>query len=150
MFNPQEEVEIKKRLDEVENEVKLTLFARPARRIVLISGNGNDEVSEETEKIIRALVALAPDKLKLEVYDPESNSELMQKYRVTEIPTLVLEGDRDYGIRFLGTPNGYEFASLLEDLITVGRRDSGLSEESRKLVQSLTEPLDLKVFVTPG
>lgn len=127
----------------------MILFANPARKIVLLSAPSNDEASEETERLVRALAELSP-KLKLDVYDPQNSGEMLQKYHVTEIPTLILEGDRDYGIRYLGTPNGYEFASLLEDVVAIGKRESGLSEESRKLVQSLTEPLDLKVFVTPG
>lgn len=149
MFSPQDELEIKNRLSEVEHDVKLILFANPARKIILLSGAANDEASEETEKLIRALADLS-EKLKLEVYDPQATPEQLRKYNVTEIPTLILEGDRDYGIRYMGTPNGYEFASLLEDIVAVGKRDSGLTEESRKLVQMIAEPVDLKVFVTPG
>lgn len=149
VFSPQDELEIKNRLSEVVHDVRMVLFANPVRKIVLLSGSSNDEVSEETERLVRALSELSP-KLKLDVYDPQDSGEMLQKYRVTEIPTLILEGDRDYGIRYLGTPNGYEFASLLEDVVAIGKRESGLSEESRNLVQSLTEPLDLKVFVTPG
>ena len=150
MFTAQDELEIKERLADIEQSVKVILFAAPARRIILVSSaNENNEVSEETEKLMRALAALS-DKIVLEVHDPKENVELVQQYRVTEIPTLIIEGDRDYGIRYLGTPNGYEFACLLEDLIAVGKRESGLTEDSKKLVQALTEPLDLKVFVTPG
>lgn len=149
MFSPQDELEIKNRLSEVEHDVKLVLFANPSRKIILLSGAAGDEASEETEKLIRALADLS-EKLKLEVHDPQTSAELLQQYNVTEIPMLILEGDRDYGIRYMGTPNGYEFASLLEDIIAIGKRDSGLAEESRKLAQSLTEPVDLKVFVTPG
>ena len=149
MFSPQNELEIRNRLSEIVHDVKMVLFANPSRRIILLSGNSGDAASEETEKLIRALAALS-DKLKLEVYDPQADPELARRYGVSEVPALILEGDRDYGIRYLGTPGGYEFASLLEDLISIGKRSSGLSEKSRELVQSITDPVDLKVFVTPG
>jgi alkyl hydroperoxide reductase subunit AhpF len=149
LFSPQDELEIKKRLSDIVHDVKMILFANPSRRIVLLSGDSGDEASRETEMLVRALAGLS-DKLKLEVYDPKANPELAQKYGVSEFPALILEGERDYGIRYLGTPGGYEFASLLEDIVAIGKRQSGLSEESRKAVQTLTEPLDLKVFVTPG
>lgn len=149
MFSPQEELEIRSRLSEIVHDVKMVLFANPSRRIILLSGATGDEASEETEKLVRAVAELS-GKLKLEVHDPQANPELMQQYGVTEVPALILEGDRDYGIRYLGTPGGYEFASLLEDLVAIGKRASGLSDESRALVQTLVEPLDLKVFVTPG
>ena len=149
MFSPQDEVEIKKRLSDIVHDVKMILFANPSRRIILLSGDAGDEASKETEILVRALAGLS-DKLKLEVHDPQANPELAQKYGVADFPALILEGERDYGIRYLGTPGGYEFASLLEDLVAIGKRESGLSEESRKLIQTLTEPVDLKVFVTPG
>jgi alkyl hydroperoxide reductase subunit AhpF len=149
LFSPQDEIEIKKRLSDIVHDVKMVLFANPSRRIVLLSGDSGDEASRETEMLVRALAELS-EKLKLEVYDPKENPELTQKYGVADFPALILEGDRDYGIRYLGTPGGYEFASLLEDLVAIGKRESGLSEESRKVIQALAEPLDLKVFVTPG
>lgn len=149
MFSPQDELEIKNRLSEVVHDVKLLLFVTPPRRIVLLSSGPADEASRETENLMRALAPLS-DKLQLEVYDPQASSELAERYGITDVPALVIEGDRDYGIRYLGTPGGYEFASLLEDILSVGKRDSGLAEESRELIRSLTEPLDLKVFVTPG
>jgi alkyl hydroperoxide reductase subunit AhpF len=88
--------------------------------------------------------------LNLEIYDLQNDHEKAEQYKVTRVPTIILEGDRDYGIRFMGIPAGYEFASLLEDIVSIGKRQSGLSQESREKVQALKEPLNLKVFVTPG
>ena len=40
--------------------------------------------------------------------------------------------------------------SLVEAVILAGTGDSGLSDESRKLIaEHVTEPLDIQVFVTP-
>jgi glutaredoxin-like protein len=139
LFTPEEEVEIKKRLNEIENDVKLILFTQSL----------NCESCPETETLLRELANLS-DKLTLEIFNPHVDREKAEQYNVTQTPTLILEGERDYGIRFLGMPGGYEFASLLEDLIAVGKRSSGLSEESRQKIQGVTEPLNLKVFVTPG
>lgn len=139
MFTPEDEIEIKKRLEEIENNVKLILFTQSL----------NCESCPETETLLRELSKLS-DKLTLEIFNPHVDREKAEQYNVTLTPTLILEGERDYGIRFLGLPGGYEFASLLEDLIAVGKRTSGLSEASREKVQAVTEPLNLKVFVTPG
>ncbi len=139
MFTPQDEIEIRKRLEEVQNNVKLILFTQSL----------NCETCPETETLLRALVALS-EKLTLEVYNLHVDREKAEQYKVTHVPALILEGERDYGIRFLGMPGGYEFASLLEDLIAIGKRTSGLSETSREKIRAVTEPLNLKVFVTPG
>jgi glutaredoxin-like protein len=139
LFTAEDEVEIKKRLEEIENNVKLILFTQSL----------NCETCPETEILIRELTKLS-EKLTLEIYNPHVDREKAEQYKVSNTPTLILEGERDYGIRFLGMPGGYEFASLLEDLISVGKRSSGLSEASREKVQAVTETLNIKVFVTPG
>jgi glutaredoxin-like protein len=139
LFTPEDEIEIKKRLEEVENDVKLILFSQSL----------NCESCPETETLLRELSGLS-DKLKFEVLNPQLDRDRSEQYKITRVPTLILEGDRDYGIRYMGMPGGYEFASLLEDISSVGKRSSGLSEESRTKLQAVTEPLNLKVFVTPG
>jgi glutaredoxin-like protein len=139
LFTSEDEIEIKKRLEEVQNDVKLILFSQSL----------NCESCPETETLLRELSTLS-DKLELEVLNPQLDRDKSEHYKITRVPALVLEGDRDYGIRYLGMPGGYEFASLLEDIISVGKRSSGLSDESRAKVQAVTEPLNLKVFVTPG
>ncbi|HET6266265.1 MAG TPA: hypothetical protein VFG11_00985 [Acidobacteriota bacterium] len=138
MFNPQDEAEIKQRLSEIKFDVKLVLFVQTF----------NCEGCPETEALVTALAGLSPH-LKLEKYNPQIDREKAAGYGITQVPSLVIEGDRDYGIRYIGTPGGYEFASLLEDVVSVGKRDSGLSEASRAKIAALTEPLNLKVFVTP-
>lgn len=139
MFTVHDEIEIKKRLEEVQDNVKLILFTQSL----------NCETCPETETLLRALATLS-EKLTLEVYNLHVDREKAEQYKVTRVPALILEGERDYGIRFLGMPGGYEFASLLEDLIAIGKRTSGLSEASREKIRAVTEPVNLKVFVTPG
>jgi glutaredoxin-like protein len=55
----------------------------------------------------------------------------------------------DYGVRLAGIPSGHEFSSLIQDLILVSGRDSGLSAETRKALDDLDKPVLLQVFVTP-
>ncbi len=61
------------------------------------------------------------------------------------------DGDRlvDFGVRYAGVPSGHEFSSLIQDIILVSGRDSGLSQQTRDLLADLTEPVSLQVFVTP-
>ena len=52
-------------------------------------------------------------------------------------------------MRFFGLPSGYEFATVLEDLIDVSRRQTRLSAATRERLATLPAPLHLQVFVTP-
>jgi glutaredoxin-like protein len=55
----------------------------------------------------------------------------------------------DYGVRFAGVPSGHEFSSLIQDLILVSGRDSGLNPQTREFLGGLEKPVLLQVFVTP-
>ena len=139
MFDPQDEIEIKKRLSQMEHDVKVILFTQSL----------NCETCPDTERLLKAVAELS-ERVKLETLNPMIDRDRAEQYGVTRVPAIILEGDRDYGIRYFGIPAGYEFASLLEDLVATGKRQSGLSDASKELIGKLTEPLNLKVFVTPG
>ena len=51
--------------------------------------------------------------------------------------------------RFFGAPAGYEFTTLLEDILEVGGGGSQLSEENRTAVAGLEGDVHIQVFVTP-
>ena len=139
MFDPQDEIEIKKRLAEITDPVKIILFSQTF----------DCEMCPDTERLLKAVADLS-DKIEVEILNPQIDRDRATQYNIERVPSFIIEGDRDYGIRYYGIPGGYEFASLLEDLVSVGKRQSGLSDASKEWIQKLTEPLDIKVFVTPG
>ncbi len=107
----------------------------------------------ETKQLLEEIAPLS-DKLHLEVYDIESDSAKAAEFGVDKTPaTIVAAYDNgnitNYGIRYFGIPSGHEFSSLIQDIITVSERDSGLKPETREFLKSLTQPVHLQVFVTP-
>jgi hypothetical protein len=57
---------------------------------------------------------------------------------------------KDSRIRFLGTPAGYEFISLVRAVLLVGGgRESDLSEQSRARMAAVEKPVTMQVFTTP-
>jgi glutaredoxin-like protein len=139
MFDPEDEIEIKKRLSQLDHDVRVILFTQSL----------NCETCPDTERLLKAVAELS-ERVKLEILNPMIDRERAQQYNITRVPAIIIEGERDYGIRYFGIPAGYEFASLLEDLVITGKRQSGLSDASKEWIGKLTEPLNLKVFVTPG
>jgi glutaredoxin-like protein len=107
---------------------------------------------KETRQIAEELAELS-DRLSVQVYDFVADKELAEQYGIDKIPATVvtLGGDeaRDYGIRYYGIPSGYEFSSLVHDILMVSVGESGLSAATRNWISELTEPLHLQVFVTP-
>jgi hypothetical protein len=57
---------------------------------------------------------------------------------------------KDSRIRFLGTPAGYEFISLVRAVLLVGGgRESDLSPENLARVTGVDKPIAMQVFTTP-
>ena len=90
----------------------------------------------------------------LKAYTIDEDPQTAQQYDVDLAPSIVIAGHEpdeviDYGIRFAGQPSGYEFSSLIQAILLVSRRDSGLKSETRKTLHNLKSPINLKVFATP-
>jgi len=102
----------------------------------------------DTRQILEEVSEIS-DKITLNVYNFETDKEAVKKYKIDNVPATVVEGSRDFGIRFYGIPSGYEFSSLLEDIVDVSKGESGLLEESKALLKEINAPLHLQVFITP-
>ena len=113
----------------------------------------NCEHCTDTQQLIEEVVEIS-DKLSLEIYDLDDDADLAEKFNVDKAPGIVIAGKdgetiSDYGIRYAGIPSGHEFTSLIQDILLVSGRDSGLAQETRDFLKELTEPVLLQVFVTP-
>ena len=118
--------------------VKLLFFTQtfgcdtcvPARRIV-------DRIASLSERITVDEFNLVLDK------------DAVQAYGIRRAPAIAVVGEADTGIRFYGVPEGHELISLVDAILLVASRDSGLSDESRARLAEVDEPVDIQVFVTP-
>lgn len=121
-------------------------------KIVVFTQEMECQYCQETRMIGEELAALS-DKISLEVYDFEKDKEIAETYNIDKIPATVIMtgGDqpKDYGIRYFGIPSGYEFSSLIEDIMMISSGDSGLSAATKEMLANLEEPVHLQVFVTP-
>ena len=102
----------------------------------------------ETEQLLREVKELS-GKISLEVYNFQLDKEKVTQYRVDKIPVTVVEGSKDYGIRFYGIPLGYEFVPFLEAIKDVSRESTDLLPETRAALGKINEPVHLQVFTTP-
>ena len=135
---------------ELKDEVTILLFKKTAAGI-WTPNEDEDFVCrycKETEELYNEVSELS-DLLKLEAYAVEDDKEIFDEYKVERIPTVVIKGHNKGLIRFVGIPAGYEFATLLEDLIDASRGKVDLKERNRRKVEAVKEPLHIQVFVTP-
>jgi alkyl hydroperoxide reductase subunit AhpF len=88
------------------------------------------------------------DKIILEVYDFQKDVEKVKQYKIDKIPALVVEGVKDCGIRYFGVPSGYEFGSLIGDIIDVSRGSTDLTEETKSRLKNLTKIVHIQILVS--
>jgi glutaredoxin-like protein len=96
------------------------------------------------------LKELSNDNIKLEIYNFLSDKPVAEKYKIDKIPAIaVTTEEKDYGIRYYGIPSGYEFSSIMQDIQELANNAPDVSDETKKIITKITQPLHLQVFVTP-
>ncbi len=120
---------------------------------ILFFGSETDcETCDDTHQLLEEIAAI-DDRVQLTIHG-SADEAARKQFGIDKFPTIVIaarNGDVvvDTGIRFAGVPAGHEFNTLINDIVLVSRRDSGLSEKTRDFLKGLTSPLLLQVFVTP-
>jgi alkyl hydroperoxide reductase subunit AhpF len=136
--------------DEIAAELRETFAAlKNPVRLAVFSQALADPVSEEVRRLVEELVALDP-RLRAESLNFVLDKERAETLGIERIPAIAVLGDeQDYGVRFYGTPAGYEFGSLIDAILDVSAGASQLSEETKTALASLDRDVRLRVFSTP-
>jgi glutaredoxin-like protein len=130
------------------NSVKIILFtdSRP---------DSGCQYCEDTHQIVEEVASLSP-KIAVERHDLAAEPEVATLYGVDKAPAIAIvqvtedgKASRDLGLRFYGIPSGYEFVTLLEDVVMVSKGEASLSPTTRAWLSTLNKPVHLQVFVTP-
>ncbi|MEM1945093.1 MAG: thioredoxin family protein [Nitrososphaerota archaeon] len=139
-------------LGEKDRQAVRTKFSRELRgnvRMVVFTQEFECEYCAITRELAEELGQLADGRVEVVVLDFQRDSEKAGRWGVDKIPAILLHGNREYGIRFFGVPSGYEFSTLLEDIVDVSRGVSRLSSQTREKLKTVNKPVHIKVFVTP-
>ena len=131
---------------ELKGEVTLRLFTQRSS-LLTIPGRECRSCSQ-TQELLEELTSLSP-KLHLEVKDFYSQTEERDSYAVERIPAIVMGDDGEARMKYYGSPLGYEFVTVLEDIKLLSRAVSPLNLQSRKSLRKVNQPVHIQVFVTP-
>lgn len=123
-------------------------------QVLYFGSKDNCEYCSETQQLLEEVTA-THDKLELSVYDIDEHQNVARQFNVTNAPGIVIAAKNgsevtDLGVQYSGIPSGHEFSTLINDILMVSGRDSGLSEKTRDALKNLKQPLHLQVFVTPS
>lgn len=129
---------VKKEFEKLADPVKVTVFTQEL----------GSETCRETERLVREVVELT-DRATVEVLNLVLDRAKAEAYGVDRVPAVVVEGAKDYGIRFFGIPAGYEFTNLIDAMVVASTGKPALSEETRTALAGLRSPVHIRVFTTP-
>jgi alkyl hydroperoxide reductase subunit F len=80
-------------------------------------------------------------------FDPDEPAA--RDYGIERHPALIIDGKRDFGMRFSGIPMGFQFGVLVEDLVMASIGVTDLSEETKIKLRDVKSPVDIQVFTLP-
>jgi glutaredoxin-like protein len=131
-------------------------FARLKRpvRLLFFTQSIGCETCLQTRQIIDELPRLS-SKISIEDVNFVLDKARAEQFGIDRVPAIALLGEDEAGsekdshIRFLGTPAGYEFISLIRAILLVGGGESMLSDSSREKLAAIDRPIDIRVFSTP-
>src|SRR5438477_12649305 len=139
ILQSRDEDAVRKEFERIAGPVKLVVFSQE-----LVAG----DLCRQNEQLIKEVAALS-DQISVEVLNPAIDKERAQAYGIEEVPATVVEGARDYGVRFLGIPAGYEFSNLIDSIIAVSSGQASLMAETKSSLATLAGDVEIKVFSTP-
>jgi glutaredoxin-like protein len=138
LIKEQQQKQLKDIFKKLENKVKLVYFTQEMEC----------PFCKEARELLQDVSSLSDGKITLEIYDFVADKDMVNRYGIDKIPATVVEGQKDYGIRFFGIPAGYEFTSLINSILLASKGESGLSNETKELLKKLKDPVRIQVYIT--
>jgi alkyl hydroperoxide reductase subunit AhpF len=150
LLDQETRTQIGQMFEQLEGPVELAFYTRRASPLVLPGQTYEDCPSCADEEELLGELAELSDKLTLQVHDIGSGQQAGGEAAVERVPALILRGRETAGqVRFFGLPSGYEFSTLITDIVDVSRGNIELSEKTRSELGALADPVHIQVFVTP-
>jgi alkyl hydroperoxide reductase subunit AhpF len=99
---------LQKEFEQLAQPVKLVLFVEEQ----------SYEYCETTKQLLEEIAALS-DKISVETFNLQVDKDKAAQFQIDKAPAIAVVNGKDYGIRYFGIPSGYEFSSLIGDILDV-------------------------------
>jgi alkyl hydroperoxide reductase subunit AhpF len=139
MLTERDRAAVRKEFQRIAGPVKLVVFSQELAAA---------DLCRQNEMLVREVAEL-DDRITVEVLNLAIDRARAEAYGVDQVPAIVVEGSRDYGIRFYGVPLGYEFSNLIDAIIVASTGVPALADETLDSLRALAADVDIKVFSTP-
>ena len=137
--------------DNIRKQLKDLLGDIPQKEYILLFTSGeNCRSCKDTQQYMTEFADLH-ENIELEVYDFNEDKEMVEKYDIKRVPTIVIldKDHNDHGIRFNGIPAGYEIHSLMAAVKGAAGVPGNITEEQIDRISKINKDIHIQVFVTP-
>ena len=144
LLSPADQDTLRESFEEMTGNVRLLFFTQTL----------GCETCVQTKRILDELPPLS-GRISIEDVNLVLEKDKAAQYGVDRVPAIAVLSQDEVGethdsrIRFLGTPAGYEFISLVQAILLVGGGGSDLTEKNRQRVAAVDKPVAIQVFTTP-
>ena len=105
---------------------------------ILLRKNDSD-LSKKAEELLKEIASLSE----------KVHFQMSENLSCLDYPCISIQGlEKDFGIRYMGVPEGGEFNVFIETIKMVSRNEYHLTERTVEFVEEIDKPVDIKVFVT--
>lgn len=131
--------QVKKMLEPMKDKITIVLFTK----------SSDCESCEPTLQIINEVAELS-EKIKVKVFDMDTDLTEVAQYTIEMAPSFVILDKEDHykGVKFNGVPAGHEFNSFLSALLEMSGYESEIPADFAARVAKIDKPVNIKVFVT--
>ena len=120
----------------------------PGVRLVFFEQSIDCEACAPTRRALEGIAREIPG-VQLETLNLVLDRDQAVEYGVDRVPATVIVAPGADRIRYYGAPLGNELPTFLEAIRMSASGETGLSDESRRRLQTLSQALTLRVFFTP-
>lgn len=100
--------------------------------------------------IIRKYASFPHSSIDVDAHPRFPNATLAVSPQSEDLRAASWVQEPDANVRFVGQPGGFEFSTLIADMVDISKGQTSLSEQSVAAVRAITTPVHLQVFVTPA
>jgi glutaredoxin-like protein len=118
------------------NNVKLIFFAREAECVHC----------KEARRLYESIASIT-HKIEFDFYNFTIDEEKDREYQIFAVPALAIIGEKDYGIRYYGYPQGPELNDFLDNIIYVSKGEITLKSDAAMKLALSKKQIQLKIFI---
>lgn len=112
---------------------------------------GETEADRRVDAILQPLEEASASRITVKRYRFQDSRPAADLLGITRGPALAYaDADgHDSGMRFIGVPSGYQFATVLDDILDISRHATRLDSHTRQVASDITDRMRIKVYVIP-